>query len=140
MSNKLKRFQVVNTDASLVGDNTKPTRFSIAVEVSDEKDTVLVAEQYTLINEKGEKTNAYNNYKKGYIKKLNNPNKKRTVGAGIKLIEIKKHDVKRKGKVYKGKNKRLIINHMYNFKDKKNAKQRNAVKDNRKKRKNYKST
>jgi len=136
---KLKRFQVIKTNASAVGDNTKPTRFAITIEVDHEKESTLVAKQFTLTDKEGKPTNAMNRAKKGYVVKLNAPNKKNKIGVGIDLFEINNSEIINKSKIYTGKNKRKIMNAIYNKKDKKTNYQVNIVKNNIIKRKRYKN-
>ena len=133
----LKRFQVMKVDAQSVGDDTKPTRFVVSVENKEEKETILVAEQYTL-SLNGIEKNSMDRKRKGYVKQLYTNSKNRKVGVGLDLYEIKKDVVSSTGRTYTGRNKRRILNQVYNKKDKKNAKQVKIVQKNRHKRKKYK--
>lgn len=135
--NNLKRFQLMKIDAQSVGDDTKPTRFVISVENREKKPTILVAEQYTL-SLNGIEKNSMDRKRKGYVKQLYTNSKNRQVGVGIDLEEIDKSVVLQAGKTYKGRNKRRIMNQIYNLKDKKNSRQVNIVHSNRRKRKKYK--
>lgn len=134
---EVKRFQKAKVTAHKVGDNTKPTRFTITVENRKDKDTVLVAEQFTLTDKEGNEKNAMNRKRKGYVKELKTSSSRR-VGVGLDLYEVEKDDIIDTGIVYKGKNKRIIMNHIYNENDKKNKHQRNIVRNNKIKRRKYK--
>lgn len=134
---KLKRFQVIKVEANAVGDNTKPTRFVISIENKNEKPTILVAEQYTL-SFNGKDTNAMTRKRKGYVKKLYTNSKSRKVGVGVDMYEIDKKVIKSTGKIYSGRNKRRILNQVYNKKDKKSKEIERIVQRNRHKRKKYK--